>query len=414
MRVTGAREIQVLHPFSGDPCATLRIRDGAVATSGLDRRGWHVVDPATDTPAWTGTVAATALAPTALEAEALAKAALLGDPEVLRRHGGLIVDDQGDVQPPADDRPRPRLVAREPRSRHRRPAGDDAVRRPRPRARDPRRPALQRQRFAGLHEQLSLISLVAIAVHGEALLGDRFLHPGPLDIAVPVVIDFRPAAVAAGIVGGYLAAFLALSFYARKRFGAKRWRTLHRFTTVAWALAVVHTLSAGTDERLAADPASSRSVGVVAALLSARLLGTRSGSRRSSTPRSSASARSPGRVIPSATSSTVSGDPLAVVLGPVDRDLLVVEHVVVGLVGGLERARPRCAATEYSASWTSSRRSAALLRAAGLVVDQLVGAVGAAGRRGRRGRAACAGPSVNENERSNQTGSASSPWKRSW
>jgi FAD:protein FMN transferase len=98
VRVTGARDVQVLHPFTGDPCATLRIRDGAVATSGLDRRGWHVVDPATDTPAWTGTVAATALAPTALEAEALAKAALLGRPEVLRRHGGLTVDDHGKVR----------------------------------------------------------------------------------------------------------------------------------------------------------------------------------------------------------------------------------------------------------------------------------------------------------------------------
>jgi sulfoxide reductase heme-binding subunit YedZ len=152
---------------------------------------------------------------------------------------------------------------------------------------------LQAKRFAGLHEQLSLISLVAIAVHGEALLGDRFLHPGPLDIAVPFVIDFRPAAVAAGIVGGWLAAFLALSFYARKRFGAKRWRQLHRFTTVAWALAVVHTLAAGTDERLLRIPVLG-SVGVVAALLSVRLLGTRSGSRRSSTPSRTASARSPG------------------------------------------------------------------------------------------------------------------------
>jgi methionine sulfoxide reductase heme-binding subunit len=152
---------------------------------------------------------------------------------------------------------------------------------------------LQAKRFAGLHEHLSLISLGAIAVHGEALLGDRFLHPGPLDIAVPFVIDFRPAAVAAGIVGGWLAAFLGLSFYARKRFGSKRWRQLHRFTTVAWALAVVHTLFAGTDERLLRIPVLG-SVGVVVALLSVRLLGTRSGSRRSSTPSRTASARSPG------------------------------------------------------------------------------------------------------------------------
>jgi methionine sulfoxide reductase heme-binding subunit len=151
----------------------------------------------------------------------------------------------------------------------------------------------QNKRFAGLHEHLSLTALFAIAVHGEALLGDRWLKPGPAGIAVPFAIDYRPAAVAAGIVAGYLAAFLGLSFYARKRFGTKRWRSLHRFTTVAWALAVVHTLTAGTDAALLRIPVLA-SVGVAGALLSARLLGRRSGSRRSSTPRTTASARSPG------------------------------------------------------------------------------------------------------------------------
>ena len=50
-------------------------------------------------PAWTGLICATALAPTAVEAEALAKAALLSGPTAprrwLRRHGGLIVHDDG-------------------------------------------------------------------------------------------------------------------------------------------------------------------------------------------------------------------------------------------------------------------------------------------------------------------------------
>jgi thiamine biosynthesis lipoprotein len=98
VRVTGRRDVTVLHPLSGEPCATLRIRDGAVATSGVDRRGWHVLDPATGEPAWTGIVSATALAPTALEAEALAKAALLGRPEALARFGGLTVDADGEVR----------------------------------------------------------------------------------------------------------------------------------------------------------------------------------------------------------------------------------------------------------------------------------------------------------------------------
>jgi thiamine biosynthesis lipoprotein len=97
VRVTGRRDVVVLRPFTDEPCATVRLDGGAVATSGIDRRGRHVLDPATGEPANAGIVAATAIAPTALEAEALAKAALLGDPDALRRYGGLVVDDAGEV-----------------------------------------------------------------------------------------------------------------------------------------------------------------------------------------------------------------------------------------------------------------------------------------------------------------------------
>jgi len=87
------------------------ITDGAVATSGLDRRLWlradgshahHLLDPSTGRPAWTGLIAATALAPTALEAEALAKGALLSGPEgaprILAARGGILVHDSGRVE----------------------------------------------------------------------------------------------------------------------------------------------------------------------------------------------------------------------------------------------------------------------------------------------------------------------------
>jgi sulfoxide reductase heme-binding subunit YedZ len=40
---------------------------------------------------------------------------------------------------------------------------------------------------------------------------------------------------------------LGLSFYARRRIGAKLWRKLHRATILVYVLAIVHTLGAGTD-----------------------------------------------------------------------------------------------------------------------------------------------------------------------
>jgi FAD:protein FMN transferase len=106
-------EVRVRHPLTGAIAHTLRVHAGGVATSGIDARLWerpdgefahHLIDPATGTPAWTGLVAATALAPTALEAEALAKAALLSGPVAGRRllqsrHGGVLIRDDGEVEP---------------------------------------------------------------------------------------------------------------------------------------------------------------------------------------------------------------------------------------------------------------------------------------------------------------------------
>jgi methionine sulfoxide reductase heme-binding subunit len=101
--------------------------------------------------------------------------------------------------------------------------------------------------LAPVHEQLALAGLVAIAVHGITLLGDRWLHPGLVGIAVPFAMPYRTLYTGLGVMAGYLAAVLGLSFYARSRIGAKRWRMLHRLTSVVYVLAVVHVLGAGTD-----------------------------------------------------------------------------------------------------------------------------------------------------------------------
>jgi len=98
-----------------------------------------------------------------------------------------------------------------------------------------------------LHEALSLATIVAIAIHGLALLGDSYLHPSPLDIAVPFTGAYRPLWTGLGIVSGWGIAALGLSYYARSRIGAARWRLLHRFIAIFWALGLVHTLGAGSD-----------------------------------------------------------------------------------------------------------------------------------------------------------------------
>ncbi len=104
-------EVFVEHPLSGERAFVLKLSSGAVATSGLNVRIWrdesgryahHLLDPATGEPAWTGLIGATALGDTAVEAETLAKAALLSGPEggrtVLTERGGLLVHDDGRIE----------------------------------------------------------------------------------------------------------------------------------------------------------------------------------------------------------------------------------------------------------------------------------------------------------------------------
>jgi sulfoxide reductase heme-binding subunit YedZ len=109
-----------------------------------------------------------------------------------------------------------------------------------------RRPGLSRKLMA-IHEQTALAGLVAIAIHGITLLGDPWLHPGVAGVTVPFAMSFRTAFTGLGILGGYLAALLGLSFYVRKRVGPKLWRKAHRATILVYLLGLVHALGSGTD-----------------------------------------------------------------------------------------------------------------------------------------------------------------------
>jgi sulfoxide reductase heme-binding subunit YedZ len=97
------------------------------------------------------------------------------------------------------------------------------------------------------HEALSLATMAALAVHALALLGDGFLKLGVADISIPFASSYKTLWMSMGIVGGWLVFLLGLSYYARRRIGQARWRKLHTFTLLAWALGVAHSLGEGTD-----------------------------------------------------------------------------------------------------------------------------------------------------------------------
>jgi thiamine biosynthesis lipoprotein len=106
-----SHEVAVLHPLTGEPAHVFRLGSGGVATSGIHRRIWvdrsgapahHLLDPSTGRPAWTGLLSATAVGHSALEAETLAKTALLQGPhrarQTLSALGGVLIHDDGAVE----------------------------------------------------------------------------------------------------------------------------------------------------------------------------------------------------------------------------------------------------------------------------------------------------------------------------
>jgi thiamine biosynthesis lipoprotein len=104
------RPIKVASPFADEILHLYSLREGAVATSGVGKRSWldadgapahHLLDPASGRPAYTGIVQVSAIAPSGVEAEWRAKAALLSGPGGARAwlpHGGLVVYDDARVE----------------------------------------------------------------------------------------------------------------------------------------------------------------------------------------------------------------------------------------------------------------------------------------------------------------------------
>ena len=110
-----------------------------------------------------------------------------------------------------------------------------------------RRQSSNKRDLRAVHEALSLTTLAMVVLHGVSLLGDSYLNPGPVGIAIPFVGFYRPLWTGLGIIAGYGLAALGLSYYARDRIGAARWRRVHKLTAVFWVLAIVHTIGAGSD-----------------------------------------------------------------------------------------------------------------------------------------------------------------------
>ncbi|RMG96154.1 MAG: hypothetical protein D6706_10740 [Chloroflexi bacterium] len=98
-----------------------------------------------------------------------------------------------------------------------------------------------------MHTILSWLSLLITSFHITALLFDTYYTYRLADLVIPFIGPYRPQWVAPGIISFYLMFLTSISFSWRKQIGQTWWRRLHYLTFLAYALATIHGLMAGTD-----------------------------------------------------------------------------------------------------------------------------------------------------------------------
>ena len=98
-----------------------------------------------------------------------------------------------------------------------------------------------------LHEALSIAGLLLMAVHAWAILNDAYFEFTWQAIMIPGLSPYEPAAVAAGVIAGWVGLVVVASFYLRKRIGPRTWRKIHYSTFGMFVLMTAHGFFSGTD-----------------------------------------------------------------------------------------------------------------------------------------------------------------------
>ncbi len=98
-----------------------------------------------------------------------------------------------------------------------------------------------------LHRFLGGLALTFVGVHVLALVLDNYFVFGPIQILVPFTSEYRPQAVAWGVVGLYLLLAVELTSLLRSRLPKRVWRRTHVLSFPLFAVATAHGLLAGTD-----------------------------------------------------------------------------------------------------------------------------------------------------------------------
>ena len=132
-----------------------------------------------------------------------------------------------------------------------------------------------------LHKFLGTLSVLFVAVHLVALWADNYVSFGPRELFVPMATNWRPGAVAWGIVATYLLVAIQLTSWSMRRLPRRLWHTVHFTSVPMFVLATVHGFASGADNKNLAVQWAALSGGLlVVFLVTFRLLAPRRAARR--------------------------------------------------------------------------------------------------------------------------------------
>ena len=97
------------------------------------------------------------------------------------------------------------------------------------------------------HAFVASAGLALLVVHMGLLVVDEFMPFSLTSLIVPMVSDYRPVAVAAGVLAMYGIVAIMVTSWLRKRVGTVWWRRVHVLAVPMFTLAVGHGVFAGTD-----------------------------------------------------------------------------------------------------------------------------------------------------------------------
>ena len=101
--------------------------------------------------------------------------------------------------------------------------------------------------LAAMHRWLAGLTMSFLAIHLAALVADSYVSFGLADLAIPLASDWKPGAVALGVLGTWALVAVQLTSMAMRRLSRRFWRIVHLTSYVAFWLASMHAAFAGTD-----------------------------------------------------------------------------------------------------------------------------------------------------------------------